>query len=149
VTAEILEPEPVRTALPSAGPLVYAKDLERQMELKQKRHDREMADLREQYEMILDTATEMGRTVEVHPWATYRLTTEERAGRRSIDEAAVKKLFPELCETVVKAPTLAKAEKELSKAHLALVVKPGKPTTIRTIEIEAAPIADLREEAEP
>jgi hypothetical protein len=123
------------------APLLRLADLEREMRQTKLRYEAEMANLENEHTLIMETAIDLGHLEEAHPFGTYRIETTITPGRRSIDEAAFRDRFPEHCETVVKAPTLAKAEKLLRADEIAAVVKHGEPKTARTLRFEPAPLA--------
>jgi hypothetical protein len=122
-------------------PLQVAAEIQRKIRAENARHERLIADLQDEYDTILSTAIDLGHLEEAHPFGTYRIETTITPGRRSIDEAAFRDRFPQHCETVVKAPTLAKAEKLLRADEIAAVVKHGEPKTARTLRFEPAPLA--------
>jgi hypothetical protein len=134
-------PVPPEGGIVIGRPLRAAADIERQIREENARHERAITDLQDNYLDIIETAVALGHVEEVHPWGTYRIETTITPGRRSIDEAAFRDRFPQHCETVVKAPTLAKAEKLLRADEIAAVVKHGEPKTARTLRFEPAPLA--------
>jgi len=143
-TADLVESEVSITG----APLRRLADIERQMRQAKLRYEAEIANLENEHALIVETAFDLGHVEEVYPYGTYRLVERVTAGRRSLDEAAFKQLFPDLCETVTKVPTIAKAEKALSAASFALVVKAGEPKVSRELTFEAAPL-EFAEECEP
>lgn len=130
------------------APLLRLADLEREMRQTKLRYEAEMANLENEHSLILETAIDLGHLEEAHPFGTYRIATKTTPGRRSLDEAAFRQLFPDLCETVVKVPTIAKAEKALSAASFALVAKAGEAKVSRELVFEPAPLP-FAEECEP
>lgn len=130
------------------APLLRLADIEREMRQTKLRYEAEMANLENEHTLIMETAIDLGHLEEAHPFGTYRIATKTTPGRRSLDEAAFRQLFPDLCETVVKVPTIAKAEKALSAASFALVVKAGDAKVSRELVFEPAPLPFV-EECEP
>jgi len=126
----------------TAGPrcLLHIADIDRQIREENARHERIIADLESNRFDAIELAVELGHVEEAHPWGVYRIETKTIPGRRSIDADKFTQLFPDLCEVVRKAPTLAKAEKALSPRSLALVVKRGEDKTERAITFEPAPL---------
>jgi hypothetical protein len=146
------DPVPAEGGIVFGSPLLAAANLERKIREENARHERAITDLQDEYETIIGTAIDLGHLEERHPWGTYRVVEKITPGRRSLDAEKFEQLYPDLCETVVKAvvkvPTLAKAEKALSAASLALVVKHGEPKVTRELAFEHTPPAAI-EECEP
>ena len=142
------DPIPPEGGIVIGTPLVKAATIARQIREENARHERLITELQDEYDTILGTAIDLGHLEEAHPFGTYRIATKTTPGRRSLDEAAFKQLFPDLCETVVKVPTIAKAEKALSAASFALVVKAGEAKVSRELVFEPAPLP-FAEECEP
>ena len=127
-------------AVQSGSPLLKAATIARQIREENARHERLIAELQDEYDLVLGTAIHLDHTEEVHPFGTYRVTTKTTAGRRSLDADKFVQLFPDLCEVVTRPPTLAKAEKVLSAASLALVLKHGEAKVSHELVFEPAPL---------
>lgn len=122
------------------APLLRLADIEREMRQLTNRYNAQMANLENEHTLIMETALVFGYVEEEHPFGTYRIEETIRPGRRAIDDAAFRDRFPEHCETVLKAPTLAKAERLLRPDELALVVKQGEAKVSRELKFEPAPL---------